>query len=336
MVEVAHRAQYGYGVLAWIIPVLVFGCAKSPVLVESDEPRDPVEVGAMVDRAVATTGDLITYRIQVNSDPTWEVEIAEAGAEIAGFRIVDVGQEDIADKGGRVHRERWYQLRADLVGSYVLPPVEVRSRPIQAADGEPGSWQTQVTSEIFLEVESVLPSDVESADIRELKPLREVRASTPWFLVVATVLGVALIGAVLFWYLRRRARYKDLVPPIPAHELAFEALNGLRRTDFGDPESVRQFYFQISEVVRTYVEGRFQLNATDLTTEEIVANLVAVDDLPADQNQVLHEFLADTDQVKFAHREPTRKDIEGTYEMALGFVEATRPAPAVVEEEQAA
>jgi len=290
----------------------------------------------MVDRAVATTGDLLTYRIRVDSDPTWEVEIPEAGADIAGFRIVDVGQEDPVDRGDRVQRERWYQLRADLVGSYVLPPVEVRSRPIPTTDGESGSWQTQATSEIFIEVESVLPADIEAADIRQLKPLREVRASPPWVVIVATALGIALLVTALFWYLRRRASQADLLPAIPAHELAFEALNGLRNTDFSDSELVRRFYFQISEVVRAYVEGRFRLNATDLTTEEIVANLGAVEDLPAEQNQVLHEFLIDTDQVKFAHREPTSEDIEGTYEQALGFVEATRPLPPVIEEEQAA
>jgi len=336
MARMPRGLQYGRALLAWAIPALVLGCAESPALVESDEPRDPVEVEAMVDRAVATTGDLLTYRIRVDSDPTWEVEIPEAGADIAGFRIVDVGQEDPVDRGGRVRRERWYQLRADLVGSYVLPPVEVRSRPIPANDGEPGPWQTQVTSEIFIEVESVLPSDIEGADIRQLKPLREVRASPPWVVIVATVLGIALLAAALFWYLRRRASQADLEPAIPAHELAFEALNGLRKTDFSDSESVRRFYFQISEVVRAYVEGRFRLNATDLTTEEIVANLGSVEDLPAKQNQVLQGFLIDTDQVKFAHRQPTSEDIEETYEQALGFVEATRPLPAMVEEEQAA
>jgi len=295
-----------------------------------------VEAQAMVDRAVATTGDLITYRIQVDADPAHEVEMPEAGAEIAGFRIVDVGQAEPREKGGRILRERWYQLRADLVGSYVLPPIEVGYREEAVAGAEPGPWQTLVTSEIFVEVESVLPTDGEASDIRGLKPLREVRPPVPWMLIISMVLGVALLGAGLFWYLRRRASRRELPPPIPAHELAFEALNRLRSTDFDDPEAVRLFYFQISEVIRAYVEGRFRLNATDLTTEEILARLAALDELVADQNHVLQEFLVDTDQVKFAHREASGRDIEGTYEQALGFVEATRPLPAMDEQEKAA
>ena len=112
--------------------------------------------------------------------------------------------------------------------------------------------------------------------------------------------------------------------------MAFEALNRLRSTDFDDPAAVRLFYFQISEVVRAYVEGRFGMNATDLTTEEILASLESLDQLSVNQNEVLRGFLMDTDQVKFAHREPGGSDIEHVYEQALGFVESTRP---VVEEE---
>ena len=279
----------------------------------------------MVDRAVATTGDLITYRVRVNSDPSFEIDFPEAGAEIAGFRIVDVGREEPVEKGGRVWEERWYQLRADLVGSYVLPPIEVGYRPVPIADEQDAAWQTLRTSEIFVEVESVLPTNGEASDIRGLKPLRQVRPPMPWLLIGSVVVLVALLIVGLYWYLRRRARMKVFVPLVPAHEMAFAALNRLRETDFEDPESVRSFYFRISEVLRAYVEGRFALNATDLTTEEILAKVAALEELQADQDRALADFLLGTDQVKFAHREPTRADIEGTYELALNFVEATRP-----------
>ena len=315
--------------------LLVASCAQKPAVIDSPEPKGPVEAQATVDRAIATTGDLITYRVSVSSIPDYEVEIPEAGAEIAGFRIVDVGQEEPVEKAGRIQQERWYQLRADLVGSYVLPPVEVGYRQI-ASDAPLGPWQNLVTSEIFVEVESVLPTNGEATDIRGLKPLREVRPPTPWRLILATALGVALVGGGLFWYLRRWARKRDSVPPVPAHELAFASLSRLRGTDFDDPAAVRLFYFQISEVVRGYVESRFGMNATDLTTEEILVNLVSLEDLAAEQNQSLEEFLVDTDQVKFAHREPSRGDIEGTYEKALAFVEATRPVTQPDQQELAA
>ena len=66
------------------------------------------------------------------------------------------------------------------------------------------------------------------------------------------------------------------------------------------------------------------MNATDLTTEEIVGQLDAVRGLAGDDSDRLRHFLSATDQVKFAAYEPSEEEISQTYEGALGFVEATR------------
>ncbi len=294
--------------------------------------RDPVETRSRVDRAVATTGDVITYTVTVDHDPAYEIELPQTGADIAGFRIVDVGSEEPRDEGGRRILERWYKLRADLVGSYVLPPVEVAYRPIPAGgagaaaeNAEPPAedFETVRTSEIFIEVESVLPEGGAVTDIRGLKPLRQVETPTPWWLWAAAGAGGTLLlaGGLLWW---RRRRHRIETPPRPAHEIAFEALARLRDTDFEDEEAMRRFHFDISEVIRAYVEGRFTLNATDLTTEEIVAALDELRGLADDDRERLRRFLAATDRVKFAAYVPSEQEIESTYEDALSFVEATR------------
>jgi hypothetical protein len=292
-----------------------------------------VEARASVDRAVTTTGDVITYTVEVDRDPAYEVEVPEPGAEIAGFRIFDLGREEPRETDGRVVEERWYRLRADLVGSYVLPPVTVSYRlagePSEAtaagagggaADEQEGEVQT---SEIFVEVESVLPADGEVTDIRDIKPLARVESPVPWRWILGTAGAVLVLSGAAFLWWRRRSPHP--APPTPPHVLAFHALDELRRSDFGDPEAVRRYYFAISEVLRTYVERRFGLNATDLTTEEIVPRLTAVDELDSAQSGRLESFLLDTDQVKFAAHRPSEDEIEQSYERALGFVEATRP-----------
>ena len=88
--------------------------------------------------------------------------------------------------------------------------------------------------------------------------------------------------------------------------------------------AVRRFYFALSEIVRAYVEGRFGLNATDLTTEEILSSLSR---LPLDpgHDRGLRAFLADTDRVKFAAHRPERGEITTLLDWARRFVEETRP-----------
>jgi hypothetical protein len=326
----AAGLRAGRGVLLGLSLVIVLAaCAGQPEALP-EEPRAAVETEASVDRAVATTGDLITYRVSVDYADGFEVEVPEPGADIAGFRIVDAGREEPRNEKGRVIEDQWYKLRADLVGSYILPPVTVGYRPLAepAGDepvdaGETGpAWETVETSAIFVEVESVLPGDGEATDIRDLKPLRRIEGPIPWLWIAAGLAALLALGIALHFYLQYRRRALA-VPPEPPHVIAFRALDGLRETDFGDPVAVRRFYFAISEVLRSYVEGRFGLNATDLTSEEIVAELPVLEDLAGDHGRVLERFLVDTDRVKFAEHRPSEREIEGTYENALGFVEST-------------
>jgi hypothetical protein len=197
-------------------------------------------------------------------------------------------------------------------------------------------WSEASTSEIFIEVESVLPADGEAQDIRGLKPLVRVRRPLPWVWISGGALALAVLGAFSIWWWQRRRRRASAVPVVPPHELAFAGLDALRGTDFSNPVAVRRFYFAISEVIRGYVEGRFAVNATDLTTEEIMAWLAESQQPEGPPRRELQSFLSDTDQVKFAHHEPGEGEIEATYERALSFVEATKEVPEEQPQEAAA
>ena len=140
------------------------------------------------------------------------------------------------DEDGRRILERWYKLRADLVGSYVLPPVELAYR-LAATAGEPAASETPAesvqTSEIFIEVQSVLPAGGEATDIRGLKPLRQVKTPTPvwlwvlicpavstavplrWFFNAGMAVSKRSLAAVLKFHVVSFVQPPKGVPPVP-------------------------------------------------------------------------------------------------------------------------
>jgi hypothetical protein len=303
--------------------VCLSSCAKQEAPAPTLDNRPSVEASASVDKAIATTGDVITYRVTVNHKPSVTLDLPEVGSEIAGLRIIDFGRDKNPEIDSRVEVTAWYQLRGDLVGSYILPSITIAFQDGTGDDLQKGTIET---SEIFLEIKSVLPKDGSATDIRGLKKIRRVDSPAPWALY-GGIAAVVLALLLFFIWQKRKNRPSIIVPPAPAHEIAFEALSHLRQTDFSNQEAIRKYYFSLSAVVRNYVENRFGMNATDLTTEELVPLIQHELPIESPLKNQLRSFLESTDAIKYAGGDAQESEIERAYEQALTFVEATVPQP---------
>lgn len=279
---------------------------------------DPVILHTLVDRTQATTGDLIHFEVRSSWDPTFDVQV-ELPQLPDGLPLVDEVHSEPVLEDGRYEQVWSYRLRADRVGVYSLPAARARYSPAGPSRQQERFVESAALS---VEVESVLLLDAEATDIRDIKPLRVVRERSRWPLW-AGLAGLAAALALAIWLWRRKSSV-DAAPPLPAHVLALAALRDLEGAEVGTLELLRKYYFEISVVLRTYVEGRFALNATDLTTEEILENLGRLD-LRHEDGGVLHRFLVDSDLVKFAKHAPSRDEIRRTWDRAVRFVESTKP-----------
>ena len=298
------------------------GCTASEETSAPVQGLDPVELEASVDKAVATTADTLRFEISIDAAKGVTLEYQEPGASIMGLRILDSGlsREGEVSVGGeiRVRQTHWYDLRGDLVGSYILPAMKLRYTGPDGLQGEVS------TSEIFVEVQSVLPQDGSAQDIKGLKPIVRVKDPFPWR-------ETALIGALLFimvlawWWYRRTKITTAKIPPTP-HEVAYAELHQIRKLPLGTPEERKAFCFAISETLRRYIEGRFEVGATDMTSQEILDSTQPIIDLRA-HRQNLHAFFDRSDGVKFASLPCQDGDIEFLYETALTVVESTTKAP---------
>jgi hypothetical protein len=159
-------------------------------------------------------------------------------------------------------------------------------------------------------------SAVPVEDIRDIRALGADQAG--WVLPV--VIGVAVLGAVLgFWLWRRRHRQ---TLSLSARERAQRRLAQIR--SLMTPADAARFAVEVSAVVREYIEQRFAVGATLLTSEEFLRRMLASSDPTlVRQRARLLEFLRQCDVAKFAGGRLTMDAMETLHGEACSFVRET-------------
>ncbi len=160
-------------------------------------------------------------------------------------------------------------------------------------------------------------------DIRDIRGPKAVHAS--W--VLPAVLAGAIVVALCAYALWRR-RHRET--PRRSLTLSEQALEGLENTrPLMRPAMAREFGIAASEVIRNYIERRFNVIATQRTTEEFLQTLLqSSNEALARHRSLLEEFLQQCDFVKFAGTSLAVTDMESLFQSARGFVLETGEPPA--------
>jgi hypothetical protein len=152
-------------------------------------------------------------------------------------------------------------------------------------------------------------------DIRDIRPPIHIPYGWLW---AAYVAGGLVLAGVLFaawrWYRRRdHSRRK------PLYELTLDQLEAVR--GLMEPLKGYQFSIAVSEIVRNYIEQRFQVRAAHRTTQEFLHDLM--DETHAAltvHHPLLAEFLDHCDLAKFARWQLSVAQMEAMYQSARTFV----------------
>ena len=140
------------------------------------------------------------------------------------------------------------------------------------------------------------------------------------FLSIAAIL--ALLGLIFFWkrWSRNREAFSGFLPPEPEDLVA---MNRLRELSSEPALPDREFYFRLSAIARSYLDGRYGLDTMENTTEEL---LPVIRRLEEDRHRLagLAELFRFSDPVKFASAPagPARRETD--LEFVRNFVHATR------------
>ncbi|MDP3431443.1 MAG: hypothetical protein Q8T04_00545 [Bacteroidota bacterium] len=153
--------------------------------------------------------------------------------------------------------------------------------------------------------------------------------------VTPYILGIILIAAILFfifYYIKWKKKNVPLFrkpekPLEPAHIIALRELDRIKAQKLWQSEKIKQYYSEVADTVRAYIENRFDIQAMEQTSAETIGvfkqNKELIDGASLDQIQ---HILSLADLVKFAKYAPLPDDNNLTLMNAYFFVNQTKKA----------
>ncbi len=166
------------------------------------------------------------------------------------------------------------------------------------------------------------------------KPLKAPLTLKELWLRYRYVLFGLLLLVVLYFILRYlykkylANREKQIQPEetqLEPDELALERLTKLKDAKLYQQGKYKDFYSELSEILRQYVELRYHINALELTTSELETLLSTGIIFDKELAEGFLRVLKNADLVKFAKYTPLDQICEADLNFAFDFIEKTKP-----------
>lgn len=297
-------------------------------------PAQSVTVATELDSTVVLMGSKLNMTVTVSmpeSDAATaqvlnlpEIQNPQLGFGVYyGVDVVDSVLTDTVVENGLRKLTYNYTLQAFDPGLVDLPPVMVLPRA--GADTVKSNFLTL----------KVLPVEVDTVSMEPMPMAGPVAADMRWHdyipLWVFWVLGALVVAAAAIILFVKLRKHKEIIAmeaakPVPPYELAVSRLEKLRASGIAAMGHEKEFYTELTDILRQYLHGRFGINAMEMTSSQIVKALRNNPETRIPSERV-DDVLRIADFVKFAKERPLADDNQRAMLRAREFVETTKPQP---------
>ena len=283
------------------------------------------EVEVKVDTMNIRIGEQFNYQISIND--TANVIVPEL-KDLKGLEIVDNIPMDTI-KANLIKR---YVLTGFDSGAYYIPSQQVFVR-----------GRSFLTDSLLINVATIAIDTTKN----KMFPIKSIQGE-PYTLddfipyLIWVLLGVIIIVGIIF-YLKTRKKKEVIedeeIPTLPPFEEALERLHKLDEKLLWQNNQVKQYYIELTEIVRAYIEKELKIPALESTTEDLIETIRDFNDAKTintsrESIRKLKELLREADLVKFAKSKPLSHEIEEDRKDAEFVLNELKPKPEEPKEDE--
>ena len=276
-------------------------------------------VKAEIDTTNIRIGEQFNLKISVNEIKN----VIIPSLELKGLEVIDSTKIDTL-KNSLVKK---YVLTGFDSGSFYIPQQQIFVKN-----------QAFLTDSLLINVATIA---VDTTKIKKF-PIKSIK-SEPYVLddfkaylwmALFVLLLLGLLVYFIFFRKKKEVTEEVVVPLIPAYEEAIEKLHQLDEKLLWQNNKVKEYYSELTEIVRNYIGRDIEIPTFEQTSNEIIELIETQNDqkklgLSKETIATINLLLRNADLVKFAKSKPLSHEIEDDRKFAELII--TKIQPKVVE-----
>jgi hypothetical protein len=285
---------------------------------------------AKLDSAHILIGDYLNVNLEVTAPNGKPVFIPQLDDKV--LKEAEAPFDWIANsKFDTIFDNDYYTLKQTITitafdsGSYAFPAIPVFDIDTNIV---------AQTNPLFFEVYTIAVDT--TAAIKDIKDIAKIPFTFHelWMYVkeysLFVLVGLLVIGLIVYLvlrYLKKKRAQKPLPvvkpkPKIKPHITALKELEKLRLKKLCEQGRTKEYYSELIDIVRIYMDGQWEIGAMEMVTSEIME---ALKDTAIHEETLkkLHQALTIADLVKFAKYNPLPTDHDMAFKDCREFVERT-------------
>ncbi|MCP4553390.1 MAG: hypothetical protein GY834_15415 [Bacteroidetes bacterium] len=258
-----------------------------------------------IDKDSILIGDQVKLNIFVNSPPDAMIawprfeELLMPKVEILNQSSIDT--LEIEDARLRLHQQ--LLITSFDTGIYIIPPLKF-------------TYQNKGEETFLLDSTNSLQLYVLTVKVDTTQAIMPIKGPisspytwgeiAPWL-----ILGIIIIGLVIFliYYFKKKKNNEPIFkavskPKIPAHIVALNGLDNLKSKKLWHDGKFKEYYTEMIDIIRVYLVGTYDVDAMEMTSDEINQAIKNINGIAAIQKEKLSEALLLADLAKFAKEQP--------------------------------
>ncbi len=259
-----------------------------------------------------TIGD--PFEIIVNIETPSNKNLSEPSIDsIEPFAILSQAHKIIQEKGRSRHTYH-FKATAFNTGELKFPAIKFFLKDKDKID-------TIATNMIDIKIASLLPEGMR--DINDIKEMIEFPNPLPVVLLIVAICAGLLtyLGIKLYKKLKKKEPTEE--EKIPCWERALNSLDTLIKEDLINKGLIKRFYYTLTEIIKHYLEERFNFPAIEQTTTEILQSMKLLKIPLRDEFQDVFQY---ADMVKYAKFVPPPTASEEIVKKSRELILKTIPA----------